>query len=241
MGRPVGTDDPCAGTACRQRSYLPPLPRPRTPSISRGERSDHHSLDRLDHRAEAHSHAGAQAQRRQRAGRRQQDRPGGRPGQRRPGRRRPDAGRDPHDQRALRRRHHRRAGPAVDPDGRGDDRRGAAVLPAGRAPAGGLHRQGGPQPGRHVVQPVGRARSRRGPDRRRDGPVRQGQRPQARLRDRRRRPTTASSTSGCARSTTATCCATRSSRLVVETPQYFLLRVACGLAQSPARRSGSTG
>ena len=133
-----------------------------------------------------HGHAGAQAERRQRACRRQQDRAGGRPGQRRPGRRGPDAGRDPHDQRVVRRRHHRRAGPAVDPDGRGDDRRGAAVLPAGRTPAGGLHRQGGPQPGRHVVQPVGRARSRRGPDRRRHGPVRQGQRPQARLRDRRR-------------------------------------------------------
>ena len=48
-----------------------------------------------------------------------------------------------------------------------------------------------------------------------------------------RTPTGGSSTSGCARSTTATCCGTRS-RLVVETPQYWLLRVACGLASTPA-------
>ena len=44
-----------------------------------------------------------------------------------------------------------------------------------------------------------------------------------------------SSTSACARSTTATCCGTRRRRLVLETPQYFLLRVACGLARTPAR------
>lgn len=67
-------------------------------------------------------------------------------------------------------------------DGGGDDRRGAAVLPVGRSSAVPLHRQGGPQPGCRVVQPVGRARSRRGPDRRRDRGVRQGQRSQARLR-----------------------------------------------------------
>ena len=136
-----------------------------------------------------HHDAGAQAERRHRGRRRQQDRPRGGPLRRRPGRRRPDAGRHPHHQRALRRRDHRRAGPAVDPDRRRDDRRGAGVLPAGRAAAGRLHRQGGPQPGRRLLQPVGRARPRRGADRRRDGRVRQGQRPQARLRRRpRRRP-----------------------------------------------------
>ena len=134
--------------------------------------------------APTHVHAGAQEQRRRRARRRQQDRAGRRPGLRRPGRRGPDAGRHPHHQRPLRRGHHRRAGPAVDPDRRGDDRRGAAVLPARRAPPGRLHRQGGPQPGRHVVQPVDRARPCRGADRRGDRAVRQGQRPQARLRDR---------------------------------------------------------
>ena len=66
-------------------------------------------------------------------------------------------------------------------------------------------------------------------------PVRQGQRPQARLRRSTARPTAASSTSGCAPSTTATCCGTPSTRLVIETPQYFLLRVACGLAQHAGR------
>ena len=71
--------------------------------------------------------------------------------------------------------------------------------------------------------------------------VRQGQRPQARRRDRPRRPTGGSSTSGCAPSTTATCCGTPRPAWCIETPQYFLLRVACGLAQSPARRSASTG
>ena len=108
---------------------------------------------------------------------------------RRPRRRRPAAGRHQDHQRPVRRRHHRRAGPAVDPDGGGDDRRGAGVLPAGRPAAGGVRRQGGPRPGHRVVQPGGRARPRRGADRRRDRRVRRGQRPQARLRHRRgRRP-----------------------------------------------------
>ena len=40
---------------------------------------------------------------------------------------------------------------------RRDDRRGTAVLAAGRAAAGRLRRQGGPQPGRRVVQPGRRA------------------------------------------------------------------------------------
>jgi ribonucleoside-diphosphate reductase alpha chain len=36
----------------------------------------------------------------------------------------------------------------------------------------------------------------------------------------------ASSTSACARCTTATCCGTRT-RKVIETPQQFFLRIAC--------------
>ena len=71
--------------------------------------------------------------------------------------------------------------------------------------------------------------------------VRQGQRPQARLRHRRRTPTAGSSTSGCGPSTTATCCGTR--------PAGWWSRPrstsCCGWpAACPARRprrSGSTG
>ena len=173
---------PTAGTTRPLLLVVRPSPpaRPRTVPgpISRGERHDGHGTRRTGR------DAGAQEERRRRARRRQQDRAGRRPGLRRPGRRRPDAGRHPHHQRPVRRGQHRRAGPAVDPDGRRDDRRGAAVLAARRAPPGRLHRQGGPQPGRHVVQPVDRARSRRGADRRGDRAVRQGQRPQARLRHR---------------------------------------------------------
>ena len=45
-----------------------------------------------------------------------------------------------------------------------------------------------------------------------------------------------SSTSACAPSTTATCCATPSAAQVIETPQYFFLRVACGLADRRPER-----
>ena len=203
--------------------------------ISRGERHDGHRQHR------PHDHAGAQAERRRRARRRQQDRARRRPGLRRPGRRRPDAGRDPHHQRALRRRHHRRARPAVDPDGRRDDRRGAAVLPARRPAAGRLHRQGGPQPGRRVVQPVGRARPRRGADRRRDGAVRQGQRPQARLRRSTATPTAGSSTSGCAPSTTATCCGTRPAGWSSRRRSTSCCGSRAGSPGRRPRRSSSTG
>ena len=59
-----------------------------------------------------------QAQRLDRAGRRQQDRARGEPLLRRAGRRRRDARRDQDDQRPLRRRDHARARPALDPDRR---------------------------------------------------------------------------------------------------------------------------
>ena len=71
-------------------------------------------------------------------------------------------------QRPVRRRHHRRTRPAVDPDRGRDDRRGAAVLAARGPPARRLHRQGGARPGHRVLQPVDQPRPRRGADRRRD-------------------------------------------------------------------------
>jgi hypothetical protein len=133
------------------------------------------------------SDAGPQAKRRCRAGGREQDRPCRGPVGRRPRRCRSAAYRDQDDQRPLRRGDHGRAGPALDPDRGGDDRRGTAVLSTRRPAAGRIHRQGGPQPGRRLVLPSHRPRPRRGADRGRDGEVRQGQRPQARLRRRRRR------------------------------------------------------
>ena len=98
----------------------------------------------------------------------------------------------------------------------------------------GVRRQGGPRPGHRLVQPGDRARPRRGADRRRDRRVRRRTTPASSTTRSTRTPTGGSSTSGCAPSTTATCCATRSRRLVVETPQYWLLRVACGLSRTPA-------
>ena len=74
------------------------------------------------------------------------------------------------------------------------------------------NRRGGRAAGHRLVQRVHRARPRRGPDRRRDLRVRQGQRAQARRRRSTTPATCASSTSACARSTTATCCATRPRR-----------------------------
>ena len=161
------------------------------------------------HRRAPHADAGPQAQRRHRTRRRQQDRPRGRARGRRPGRRRPAAGRHQDDQRPLRRRDHGRAGPAVDPDRRRDDRRGAAVLAARRAAAGRLRRQGGPRPGHRLVQPVDRARPRRGPDRRRDRARSSRPTPASSTTRSTRTATAGSSTSACAPSTTATCCATR--------------------------------
>ena len=212
------------------------LPRPRT---SPGPTSRGETMTVTD-RTGTHVHAGAQAQRRQRARRRQQDRAGRRPGQCATW---PTSTRmrvaTKHDQRALRRRHHRRARPAVDPDGGRDDRRGAAVLPAGGTPAVGLHRQGGAQPGHRCrsasPSPLGHAR---GADRRRHRRASSRTTPASSTSRSTSTATDASSTSGCARSTTATCCATRRRRQVVETPQYFLLRVACGLARV-ARRGAS--
>ena len=150
-------------------------------------------------------------------------------------RRRPAAGRDQDHQRPVRRRDHRRAGPAVDPDRGRDDRRGAAVLAARRPAAGRLHRQGGPRAGHRLVQPVGQPRPRRGPDRRRDRRVRQGQRAQAR----RRRSTPARDRRfeyfGLRTVYDRYLLRHPATRLVIETPQYFLLRVACGLSRTPAR------
>ena len=51
--------------------------------------------------------------------------------------------------------------------------------------------------------------------------------------------TASSSTSACAPSTTATCCAHPTTRLVIETPQYFFLRVACGLSRDGRRGASS--
>ena len=64
--------------------------------------------------------------------------------------------------------------------------------------------------------------------------LRRGQRPQAQRRHRRRARPTSSSTSACAPSTTATCCKHPQTRQVIETPQYFFMRVACGLADDRA-------
>ena len=63
--------------------------------------------------------------------------------------------------------------------------------------------------------------------------VRQGQRPQARLRDRRRTPTGASSTSGCAPSTTATCCGTRRAGWWSRPRSTSCCASPAGLARSP--------
>ena len=109
----------------------------------------------------------------------------------------------------------------------------AGVLAARRPAAVELHRQGGARPADRVVQPGRAARPPRGADRRRDRRLRRGQRPQARPRRRPRRTTAGSSTSACGPSTTATCCATPRPGSVIETPQYFLLRVACGLSHTP--------
>ncbi len=106
------------------------------------------------------------------------------------------------------------------------------VLPARRTAARRLHRQGGPRAGHPRVQPEHRDGPVAGTDLRRDRRLRGRQRAQARRRDRRcgrprfeyfglrtvydryllRHPHT---------------------RAVIETPQVFMLRVACGLARTP--------
>ena len=91
------------------------------------------------------------------------------------------------------------------------------------------------QPGHPLVLPVDRRRPPRRARRRRHRRLRQ---PTPASSTRRSRPTATgcSSSSACAPSTTATCCATPKRRVVIETPQYFFLRVACGLATT--RRGG---
>ncbi len=109
---------------------------------------------------------------------------------------------------------------------------------AGRPAAVGLHREGGARPGHRLVQPVGRARPRRGPDRGRDGEARQGQCPQARLRRRRAGADLQFEYFGIKTVYDRYLLRHPSSRLVTETPQYFLLRVACGLSGTPAEAIG---
>ena len=67
-----------------------------------------------------------------------------------------------------------------------------------------------------------------------DRTVRQGQRPQARLRHRRADANRRFEYFGLRTVYDRYLLRHPASRLVVETPQYFLLRVACGLAQDPA-------
>ena len=97
-----------------------------------------------------------------------------------------------------------------------------------------VHRQGGAQPGHPLLLPVRRASAHRlGLVGETTAEFVAAQRPQAQRRHRSSSATGCSSTSACARSTTATCCATPRRRQVIETPQYFFLRVACGLSASP--------
>ena len=184
------------------------------------------------------THAGAQAQRRPRAGRRQQDRAGRRTGRRRARRRGPPAGRHQDHQRAAGRRHHHRARRAVDPHRGVAHHRGAQLLPPGRPPAGHRHRQGGPQPGHRLAS---RSRSA------------VGARPRPGRRRHRRpggRELPASST------TPSTPQADQrfeffglrtvydryllrhpdDARTVIETPQYFFLRVAVRPERQPPTR-----
>ncbi len=128
-------------------------------------------------------HAGAQAQRSARAGRRQQDRQRHRPCVGGSARCRPDARRHPHHLGARRRRQHTGARRPVDPHGRRPHRRGAQLLQAGVAPARHGHRQGSAQPEHPVVLRVDQGRPRGGARRRQRARLRRGQRPVAQRRD----------------------------------------------------------
>ena len=121
-------------------------------------RSDprHDSFD--DVRERSDHHAGPQAQRRFRAGRREQDRPCGPALRRGPRRCRTAPGGHPHHLGAVRRRHNRGARRALHSHGGVPHRRGAELFTARRPPAQHLHRQGSAEPGRLLVQPVDRPR-----------------------------------------------------------------------------------
>ncbi len=102
---------------------------------------------------------------------------------------------------------------------------------ARRPPARHGDRQGGPEPGHLLLQPVGR----RSASPRASSATTTAQMVATHARKlndaiRARARTGTSSSSASARSTTATCCAIPSRGKVTETPQYFLMRVACGLS-----------
>ena len=152
-----------------------------------------------------------------------------------PARRRPDARRHPHHLGARRRRHHPGARRPVDPHGRRPHRRGAQLLQARVAPARHGHRQGGPQPEHPLVLRVDHGRPRRGPRRR--------QRARASSRP---TPRTLNAAIDSDRDRSFEFFGLRTvydryllrhpqRREVIETPQYFFLRVACGLVRRTRR------
>ena len=143
-----------------------------------------------------------------RAGRRQQDRPRRAALGRRPAARGHHADRGEDDRRPVRRRHDPRARPALDPDGGFADRRRAEYSRlAARLLDCYIAKEVMNQDIHSFSQAIATGHAA-WPDRRRDGPVRRGRRPQAE-RGRATIAATCSSTSACARSTTATCSATR--------------------------------
>ncbi len=133
---------------------------------------------------------------------------------------------------------HRRAGPAVDPDRGRDDRRGAAVLAAGRPAAG---RRTSTRRSAARASPRSASRSSLGHA---EGLI--GDETAAFVKDNARKLDFAIDAAADRRfeyfglRTVYDRYLLRhpTTRLVVETPQYFLLRVACGLAQSPAEAIG---
>ena len=146
-----------------------------------------------------------------------------------------------HHQRPLRRRHHARARPALDPDRGRAHRGGARVLAPGRAPPDDLHRQGSRGPGDPLVLAVDRGRAAARPDRRAARGLRGRERAQAERGGRAGAQRPASSTSASARSTTATCCATRrrARRSRPRSTSSCASPAACPRASR--RRSSSTG
>ena len=137
----------------------------------------------------------------------------------------------------------RRAGPAVDPDRGGDDRRGAASTPGwprACSPAyvdKEVRGQGIASFSQSIA--LGHAEGLIGDE---TAGVRQGQRPQARLRDRRRRRPPVRVLRAAHGLRPLPAAAPDDAGWSIETPQYFLLRVACGLSQHAGRGDrASTG
>ena len=106
------------------------------------------------------------------------------------------------------------------------------------APARHLHRQGSPQPGDPRLLAVDRDRAPRSAWSTSASPsFVADERAQAQRRDRRRARPRVRVLRPAHASTTATCCKHPQTRLVIETPQQFFLRIACALSET--RRRGA--